>query len=287
MKSRESRSGSAGAGTLGVSVVMPESGAKPRTSPRVTAPLNVKLAAQTPRGAIILAGTIGNRPRFELSALPRERLSPGELGPARDTASRPPPRAPQRPRAAATEGNPPAATAPSSGGEVASRRREPIAVPRTAPTAGLAGLPGLGVFLGELGSPARRQDRKDASERPAAGSILGRGLRWAPSLADVSVSIGGIMPRGQGMSRLVAPLRMLAGKRQRPAPAKAPAPLVSEPPAMEDAVAAAPPALPETASVAANPSARSRLQHATRYIVNGILDVAIRRFRAAAPSDRA
>ncbi|HXZ03008.1 MAG TPA: hypothetical protein VEI03_23675 [Stellaceae bacterium] len=273
-KDQAPRRAEAGAANLrDLRLVPAESGTRQRLSPRIAAPLSVELASRDRRGATLLAGTLGNRPPFQPAVLTdKERRSPGELGPARE-ARRPPPRAPRR-ASAAPAGGEPFAAPPSAGGETAPRRREPATPLRAAPTAGLGGLPGLGVFLGELGSPAGKQGPSGADERPpTARMILGRGLRWVPNLVDVSVSIGTGMARGREKSRLAPPPRALIAKRLRPAPAGAvmPAPSPSAP-ADTPAVAAA--------------SARGRLRRAARYIVNGILDVAIRRFRAGAPSAR-
>jgi hypothetical protein len=238
-------------------------------SPRVAATLKVSLAARDRRaGAVLLAGTIGGSPPFAPPP-PPERRGPGELGPVPAERARPRPARRAAPAADAGE--------EASGGGNGARQRERTAPLPSAPLAGVPGLHGFGVFLGELGSPARVEGAA-ADGRPAAGVTLGRGLRSVPSLADVSVAIGGL-PEGR-MSRLAALRALLPRRARRAAPAIATA-------TTEPTRAASPPAPAAAATVPRSPPtpaaapAAGRLRRASRYIVNGILDVTIRRFRAA------
>jgi hypothetical protein len=160
-----------------------------------------------------------------------------------------------------------------------------VPLPHTASTTGLAGLPGLGVHLGELGSPARAT--AEGGARSSAGMILGRGLRSVPSLADIAVSIGGDPARGRGIGRLAAPLRALVARRPSrastpaagAATSAAPTPRLTASPTAAGSPQAAPP-LP-AAEPEAEVAPSSRLRRASTYLVNGLLDIAIRRFRAA------
>ena len=250
-------------------------------SPRVASTLNVSVAPRDRRGgAVVLSGAIGGCARFEPSAGAKERRSPGELGLAREASGARP--RPARRRAAPASDAAEADAGSASGANGGTRRREVLAALPSAPTAGVAGLPGLGVFLGELGSPAQVENATPASGRPP-GLSLGRGLRSVPSLADVSVSIGGL-PR-VGMSRLAAPVRALIAKRSsRPAasavPTAATAPSRTPRPSAEEPGVAPSPAAPDSASAVPAAAARGRIGRASRYIVNGILDVTIRRFRS-------
>ena len=250
--------------------------------PRVSASLSVDLSAEDRRaGTALRSGAIGGCPPLEPARQRTPRRSPGELGPA----GAPRAKAPRStPRTAAGEDSLAATPAGAANGGGGMERRKVVATLPPVPLSGVAGLPGLSVFLGELGSPAKGEAATSAG-RPAA-SPLARGLRAVPSLADVSISIGGDPTRNRGPSRLAAPFRALLRKRDsrvtvappanRPAATSAPA-LPSEAP-----VAAAPHrAVAESARLdTALPSRPSRLRRASRYLVNGILDVTIRRFRA-------
>lgn len=274
--------------TRDVSLAPPARGARPQgaAASRVDATLNVNVAARDRRGSdVVLSGAIGGRPRFDPSAATKQRHSPGELGHARDPA-RAPPRAARRATASASEGEPDAVSGTSGSGEPARRRTAPL--PPTASTTGLAGLPGLGVYLGELGSPAKGDAETRA--RSSAGMILGRGLRSVPSLADIAVSIGGDPARGRGIGRLAAPLRALMARRPSRASVSAAGPAVSAAPtprltAVPAVAAAAPPAAAPLPAAEPESEAEvapaSRLRRASTYLVNGLLDIAIRRFRAA------
>jgi hypothetical protein len=258
--------------------------------PRVAASLSVNLAAEDCRtGAALRSGAIGGCPPLEPSRQRAQRRSPGELGAADEPRAKAP--RPPRKAAASAAGDESQIAIPASSGNGAggADRRKLVATLPAAPLAGAAGLPGLSVFLGELGSPAKGEAAAPAA-RPTA-LLLARGLRAVPSLADVSVTIGGDPARGRGSSRLVAPFRALLGKRSsrvetRPpttaAPARRPA-AQSAPAEPSAAPAMAAPERPVAESPlrgTAVPSRPSRLRRASRYIVNGILDVTIRRFRA-------
>jgi hypothetical protein len=259
--------------------------------PRVSASLSVDLAAEDRRaGSALRSSAIGGCPPLELRKLRTQRRSPGELGPAGE------PRAKAlrstRRTTASTVGEEPRAAmpeAPANGAGGVDRRKLVAPLP-PAPLSGVAGLPGLSVFLGELGSPAKGEAATRAA-RPAA-ALLARGLRAVPSVADVSVSIGGDPAGGRGARRLTAPFRALLRKRDsrvtaaaspasRPAPDSAPA-VPSETPAL---AALQRPIVESAPRDTALPSRPSRLRRASRYIVNGILDVTIRRFRAGTVRD--
>lgn len=248
--------------------------------PRVTATPSVKVAAQDRRStAVVLTAAIGTRPRFELQQAAKEQRSPGELGPARDSKRAAPP-APRRTGAAISDSD----SSASSRAAGAPGRRAPAKPTSVAPTSGLSGLPGLGVFLGELGSPAKAGSGETSGRRSIAGAILGRGLRSVPSLVDVDVAIGGNPGRGRGFGRLAVPLRALVARRSsRPDAATAgvlgAATPVARPTAPLPKAAPAPhPSEPEPEAEA--PSRAGPLRRASSYLVNGILDIAIRRFRA-------
>ena len=252
-----------------------------RAAPRIDA-LSIKLASgDRSSAAVILTGAIGTTRPFA-AATPREQRSPGELGHAAE-APRPPPR--PRPPAPPAEASPESSAGESGGG---ARRLDPVIALRAAPTVGLAGLPGLGVDLGELGSASRSAGAADSARHGVW--LLPRGLRAIPSLADVSVSIGGDVSGRGRMSRLAAPLRALARKRAasgaRPAAAPGIATAPSAPASPRSAPAEPPPESPtaEPPPAEASESPGGKLRRASRYLVNGILDIAIRRFRAAARS---
>lgn len=248
-----------------------------RAYPRVTATPRVEVAAQDRRStAVILTGAIGTRPRFELQQTAKERSSPGELGRARE-AKRAAPPAPRR--SAAPIGDADSSASAGAAGASGRRTAQPTSV---APTAGLSGLPGLGVFLGELGSPAKPGSAEESGRRSIAGMILGRGLRSVPSLADVDVAIGGDPGRSRGFGRLAVPLRALVRRSSRPEAAAgtlgAAAPATRPTAAMPKAAPAPRPAEPEPETEA--PSQPGPLRRASSYLVNGLLDIAIGRFRA-------
>jgi hypothetical protein len=257
-------------------------------SPRITATMNVSVASEDRRSrATPRSGAIGGLPPFEPPAGAKAHRSPGELGPAADR-SRGKPRAVRPRRAVADAGEAAerrASGSPESRGADSPRRETLVALP-AAPAAGFAGLPGLGVPLGELGSPAKA-DAAAAGTPSAPGLTLGRMLRAVPSLIDVSVSIGGDPARGRVITRLAAPLRALAARRSDRDAASgrvAPPPATSLPTvpgihASRPTQSSAPRALDADPALAPGIAARpSRLRRASRYIVNGILDVAIRRF---------
>jgi len=253
-----------------------------RGSPRVGGGVSVGIDARDRRsGAAVLTGAIGGCSGIEPAAA-QQRRSPGELGPAQNRAKpRPARRAPAKRADAADE----AATSSDEGGAGATRRRERAQAAAPLPGSGLTGLPGLGVYLGELGSPATpgAQPQKEGGAKPG---FLGAHLRAVPSLADVSVSIGGDPARSGVMRRLLSPLRALP--RRSPADAGsgriAPAPATSLPTRPATSAVAPTPAPTAVAPDPALDPERSkrggRLRRASRYLVNGILDIAIRRFRA-------
>lgn len=262
----------------------PAGGARPRVAayPRIAAVLSVGVAAHDRRsGASLRSATIGGGPRFEPAAT-KERRGPGELGPMRDS-DRPRPPRPRRPPGLPAEESEAASPA---GAAAAARGREGNAEGHPAPGAGMVGFPGFGVHLGELGSPAKPgADAGSSGGLPPAG-FLGARLRAVPSLVDVSVSIGGDPGRSRGASRWTAPLRALAAKRSSRAAtsgAAAPSTAVATRSAARVAAAAVPAAALPAELAPADATAPSRpggLRRATRYVVNGILDIAIRRFRA-------
>jgi hypothetical protein len=252
--------------------------------PRVSASLSVDLAAEDRRAdSALRSSAIGGCPPLELRKLRTQRRSPGELGPAGEPRAKAL-RSTRRTTASTVDEEPraamPAAAANGAGGV---DRRKLVAPLPPAPLSGVAGLPGLSVDLGELGSPAKREDEPAA--RPAA-SLLARGLRAVPSLADVSVSIGGDPARSRSSNRLVAPFRALLGKRDSRVTAAPPASRPAAPSAAAvpigtpDLAAPQRPAVESARVGAALPSRPGRLRRASRYIVNGILDVTVRRFRA-------
>jgi hypothetical protein len=255
--------------------------------PRVTASLSVNLAAEDRRaGATLRSGAIGGCPPLEAAKQRPPRRSPGELGPAGEPRAKTPRSTPRAAASSAGEDSRAAMPAGAANGAGGTERRKVVATLPPAPHSGVAGLPGMSVFLGELDSPATGEAATPAA-RPAA-SLLARGLGAVPSLADVSVSIGGDPARGRGSSRLTAPFRALLRKRDSRVTAAAPA---SRPaaasgaavPSVAPAVAAPERPVVESAPLdTALPSRPSRLRRASRYIVNGILDVTIRRFRAGA-----
>jgi hypothetical protein len=253
--------------------------------PRVSASLSVDLAAEDRRAdATLRSGAIGGCLPPEPARQRPPRRSPGELGPAREPRAKAPR---STPRAAASSAGEDSRAAMAANG---AERRKAAATLLPAPHSGVSGLPGLSVFLGELGSPAKGEAATRAA-RPAA-ALLARGLRAVPSVADVSVSIGGDPAGGRGARRLTAPFRALLRKRDsrvtaaaspasRPAPDSAPA-VPSETPAL---AALQRPIVESAPRDTALPSRPSRLRRASRYIVNGILDVTIRRFRAGTVRD--
>lgn len=263
-----------------VTMTPPARGARAKGSayPRVTATPSVKVAAQDRRStAVILTGAIGARPPFELQAPAKEHRSPGELGPAR-APGRAAPRAAPRTRAAITGAESAAPTASADAAGTPGRRSaaQPAGV---APARGLAGLPGLGVFLGELGSPAKGGSGETGPRSGLAGMILGRGFRPVPSVADVDVSIGGHPDRERGFGRLAAPLRALVARRPSratPGTLGVAAPVTRPTKPMPKAAPAPRPAEPEPEAEA--PSQPGPLRRASSYLVNGLLDIAIRRF---------
>ena len=253
--------------------------------PRVTASLRVDLAAEDHRaGAAPRSGAIGGCAPLEPGKQRMQRRSPGELGPAGEARAKAPRRAPRATASTAGEDSRAAMPAEAANGGGGADLRKLVATLPTAPLSGAAGLPGLSVFLGELGSPAKSETATPAV-RPAA-ALLARGLRAVPSLAEVSVAIGGDPARTRGSSRLATPFRALLRRRGSRVTAVPPAnrPAATSAPAVpgETPAVAAPqrPAVEPAQSGAASPSRPSRLRRASRYIVNGILDVTIRRFRA-------
>lgn len=252
-------------------------------SPRVGGGVSVGIDARDRRGAaVVLTGAIGGCSRLEPAAA-LQRRSPGELGPAQ--AKRAKPRAARRPIAIRADADEEAASSDEVGAG-SSRRRERAQEAAALPGSGLSGLPGLGVYLGELGSPAKpgAPPQKDGGAKPG---FLGAHFRAIPGLVDVSVSIGGDPARGGVMRRLLSPLRARPARRS---PADAGSGRVAPPPATgmptKPATSAAAPA-PIPTALAPDPALdpeRSkrggRLRRASRYLVNGILDIAIRRFRA-------
>jgi hypothetical protein len=255
--------------------------------PRVTASLSVNLPAEDRRaGASLRSGAIGGCPPLEPAKQWARRRSPGELGPADEPRAQAPRLTPRAAAASAGDDSRAAMPAGAANGTGGAERRKVVTALPPAPHS-VAGLPGMSVLLGELGGPAKGEAATPAAQ-PAA-LLLARGLRAVPSLADVSVSIGGDPARNRGSSRLVAPFRALLRKRDSrvtvAAPASRPA-AHSAPAAPGEAPAVAAPQRPMVESVpldAALPSRPSRLRRASRYIVNGILDVTIRRFRASTP----
>jgi hypothetical protein len=258
--------------------------------PRVSASLSVNLAAEDRRaGATRRTGAIGGCPPLEPAKQRAQRLSPGELGPAGEPRATVPRATPRAAASSTGEDSRAAMPAGAANGAGAAERHKVVATLPPASLSGAAGLPGLSVFLGELGSPAKGEAAPPAGQ-PSA-SPLARGLRAVPSLADVSVSIGGDPASGRGSRRLAAPFRALLRKRDRSVTA---APPVSRPattsvpavPSEAPAVAAPQRTVVESTPLdTALPSRPSRLRRASRYIVNGILDVTIRRFRAATARD--
>jgi hypothetical protein len=259
--------------------------------PRVSASINVSVTAEDRRsGAAVRSGAIGGLPRFEPSGVKVHR-SPGELGPAPERGQATPPIA-RAPRPADPEGEgAEGEAAAAASGKADSSRRAAIIPPRAAPSPGLAGLPGLGVALGELGSPARTEAVTPAADAPKF--FLGRLLRSVPSLVDVSVSIGAGPPHARAIGRVAMPLRALVGKRVSSSEATG---RVSPPPATgmptipagksptDDPGAVAPSRLAPDPALDPDALKRpSRLRRASRYIVNGILEIAVRRFQT--PSD--
>lgn len=253
--------------------------------PRVSASLSVDLAAEDRRaGTALRSGAIGGCLPPEPGKQRMQRRSPGELGPASEPRAKVPRKAPGVAASTAGEDSRAAMPAGAANGAGGAERRKVVATLPPAPLSGVAGLPGLSVFLGELGSPAKGEAATPAG-RPAA-SLLARGLRAVPSLAEVSISIGGDPTRNRGSSRLAAPFRALLRKRDSRVTAAPPAnrpAAISFPavPSETSAVAAPWRALVESAHLGTALSSQpSRLRRASRYIVNGILDVTIRRFRA-------
>jgi hypothetical protein len=250
--------------------------------PRVTASLSVNLPAEDRRaGATLRSGAIGGCAPLEPTKPRTPHRSPGELGPAGEPRAKAPRSTPRAAASSVGEDSRAAMPASAANGAAGAERRKVVATLPPAPFSGVAGLPGLSVFLGELGSSAKGEAATPAT-RPAA-SLLARGLGAVPSLADVSVSIGGDPARSRGSSRLAAPFRALLRKPDSRVTVAPPASCPAVPSEAPVVVTFQRPTVESAPLDTASPSRPSRLRRASRYIVNGILDVTIRRFRASTP----